>query len=165
MRWGPGAAALWRRRQRSRLDLRGGSLRGARPRARSWTWRRGLQHRRGKRVDEPGAHVRDLAPARQVERSGALSGGPSRTRSALRARCDEAPARDRLGSGARVFGGPRPHARLVPAKRALVEEGEERRVPTLLRTLVWGTTEVNPHTTIRVEKPWGYELIWAKTDR
>jgi mannose-6-phosphate isomerase len=24
---------------------------------------------------------------------------------------------------------------------------------------------VNPRTTIRVEKPWGYELIWAKTER
>ena len=24
---------------------------------------------------------------------------------------------------------------------------------------------MNPRTTIRVEKPWGYELIWAKTER
>src|SRR5262249_37566590 len=106
-------------------------------------------------------------------------GGERGTRPPLRARRGT-PAQHRVAAATGVRGGSRRHDRVVSRPPHLVGDGEERRVPRLLRPDVrrpsarrgaGGTARVSvgtPAGPIRPEqvtKPWGHEILWARTAR
>src|SRR5581483_10199417 len=138
---GQAFAGLRRRRQRARLAVRAGPLRGAAPRARARAAGGDLQHRRRERAQQPRRGEGGLRPARRGEaapqaqprRPHHLRRGPPGARPALRDRRREDRARARVAAGGELRLGAAQDRRLVPRQPGMGRARRERRVPRLDR--------------------------------